>query len=74
MSQTSQILAYLKTGASLTPLEALERFGCFRLGARIWELRDEKYDIRMELVGGKKHYARYTLVTKVEADGQMVMV
>jgi len=26
-------------GETLTPLDALRRFGCFRLGARIWELR-----------------------------------
>ena len=30
-------------------MDALRRFGCFRLGARIWELRNEQgMDIRTE--------------------------
>ena len=40
-SQRAAIARYLKTGKSLTPLEALQKFGCLRLGARIWELRQE---------------------------------
>jgi hypothetical protein len=39
MSQTQQILAALQLGQVLTPLDALDRFGCFRLAARIEELR-----------------------------------
>lgn len=37
-TQADAILRYLRTGASLTPLEALKMFSCFRLGARVWEL------------------------------------
>ena len=41
MSQTQnlQILSYLKKGKPITPLEALEKFGCWRLSARIYDLR-----------------------------------
>ena len=47
MSQTQneQILDYLKSGKSITPLEALEKFGCFRLSARIFNLREDGYNI-----------------------------
>ena len=45
MSQTTQILEHLETGAALTPLEALERFGCFRLAARIDDLRNMGHPI-----------------------------
>lgn len=38
-SQSAQVKAVLLAGDTLTPLDALRRFGCFRLGARIWELR-----------------------------------
>ena len=38
-SQAEQILTALHRGESLTPLDALNRFGCMRLGARIFELR-----------------------------------
>lgn len=40
-SQTARIKAALLKGEKLTPMDALRRFGCFRLGARIWELRNE---------------------------------
>jgi len=34
-SQTADILRYLRAGESLTALQALDMFGCFRLAARI---------------------------------------
>ena len=39
-SQTARIKAALLRGETLTPMDALRRFGCFRLGARIWDLRN----------------------------------
>lgn len=64
-AQSAQILAYLREGNSLTPLEALNRFGCFRLGARIWDLKREGHDIHTEMVevGGGKRVARYRLAS-----------
>ncbi len=47
-SQKSEILAYLKEGRSLTAIEALHEFNCFRLAARIAELRAEGHDILIE--------------------------
>ena len=38
VSQESSILEYLKRHP-ITPLEALMKFGCLRLGARIYDLR-----------------------------------
>lgn len=64
-SQTDQILTHLQSGGSITPLEALERFGCLRLGARILDLRNAGHCISSELVNNQytgKRYARYTLV------------
>lgn len=48
MTQTNLILEYLKTGKVLTPLEALDMFGCFRLSARIYELKDMGWPIHCE--------------------------
>ena len=45
MSQEKKILEYLLAGNTLTPIEALNMFGCFRLGARICELRQRGYEI-----------------------------
>ena len=44
-SQKLQILEYLTAGGELTALEALERFGCFRLAARIADIREMGYEI-----------------------------
>ena len=39
LTQTQRIRAHLEAGLPLTPLSALELFGCLRLGARIYELK-----------------------------------
>lgn len=48
MSQTDEILAHLKSGKEITPLEALDLYGCFRLGARILDLRKKGHPIITE--------------------------
>jgi len=55
-SQEKRILEALRAGDKLTPLDALERFGCFRLGARIHDLRRKGWPIESEIVkrGGKR--------------------
>ena len=45
-SQNAGILAALKDGARITPMGALRRFGCFRLSARIADLRELVYAYR----------------------------
>lgn len=62
MSQNDQIRAALILGRSLTPLDALNEFGCFRLAARVAELRAQglKIKCKMEIRNGKR-YARYKL-------------
>ena len=57
-TQRDQILAALKQGDTLTPIDALRRFGCFRLAARINELRDEGVQINTRIT---KSYAEYTI-------------
>jgi hypothetical protein len=63
-SQDDLILAHLKAGESITPLEALEKFGCFRLAARISTLRQRGYAIQAKLVelGNGKIVGEYRLV------------
>lgn len=62
MSQNEAIKAALLSGRSLTPLDALQDFGCFRLAARVADLRREGMDIECatETKNGKR-YARYFL-------------
>ena len=49
-SQKAKILAYMMEGNSITPLEALERFQSFRLGARIADLKEDGWPIEIKWV------------------------
>jgi len=45
MSNTQKSQNHLKSGKSITPLEALQKYGSFRLADRIFVLRKEGYNI-----------------------------
>lgn len=61
-SQNEQIKQHLKSGKWITPYHALELYGCFRLAARISDLREQGMNIKTEIVNnGKKRYAKYFL-------------
>ena len=67
MTQNDRLLSYLQSGHSITPKEADELFGCMRLGARIYDLKQRGYPIISERVDGvnkfgdKCHWARYRM-------------
>lgn len=62
MSQNQQIKKALNRGEKVTPITALKRFGCFRLSARISNLRDEgmKIKTKFKTVKGKT-FAEYSI-------------
>lgn len=67
MSQNQQILSHLESGKSITPLFALNKFGVFRLGARIWDLRRAGHPIIRHMAydrKSRKHFAMYSLAKK----------
>ena len=69
MSQTQDILESLRQGP-ITPLEALDRHGCFRLAARIVELRQAGHQVVTHMVKQDgKTFAQYVL-TKVRKNGR----
>ena len=64
-SQNACIAIWLKQGNTITPIEALHKFGCFRLGARIADLRKVGYDIETKMVEKDgKRFAQYTMKRK----------
>ena len=67
-SQNKQIKAWLESGKSLSPLDALNLFGCFRLGARVFDLKnDYGMNIKTEMVKENgKRFARYSLAREEE--------
>jgi hypothetical protein len=63
MSQNKQIADYLNKGKKLTTLDALNKFGCFRLASRINDLRNEGMNIVTKTIKleNKKQIAQYSL-------------
>ena len=62
-SQTALIKGWLLNGHSLTTLEALTMFRCFRLAARVADLRDEGIPILTEMVDiNGKRVAKYSII------------
>jgi hypothetical protein len=61
-SQNQQIAAFLDAGGSLTPLEALQMFGCLNLAARVYDCKRDGMDIAttMTAVGNGKRVGSYT--------------
>ena len=64
-SQNKQIKAYLEEGNSITAIQALEKFGCFRLAARIKDLKETGMVIDKAMIANNegKHHAVYWEVT-----------
>ena len=62
MSQNKDILNHLIEKGTITPIEALNLYGCFRLGARIADLKKEGVAIRTDIVARDgKRFAQYSL-------------
>lgn len=61
-TQSEKILTYLSKGKGLTPIDALNKFGCFRLAARIADLRSQGYTIWTDTVTKNgKTFASYKM-------------
>jgi hypothetical protein len=66
-SQAAKILDYIRAHGAITPIDALIEIGCFRLGARIYDLKQDGHRIETRLVevrtrtGGTARVAEYYL-------------
>ena len=59
VSQAKNILAHLVQHKTITPLEALNQYGCFRLSAVIFNLKKDKdrYEILDLMIDNMKSYS-----------------
>ena len=70
MTQNDMILDYLNKYGSITQAEAMASIGCYRLGARIWDLKRRGVKIKRYMEEGlnrfgiRTRYARYTMEEK----------
>ena len=63
-TQLAMIVDALEAGLFITPMYALEHFGCFRLAAQIFVLRQEGWDIETIMHHeGRKKWAVYKLIS-----------
>ena len=61
-SITHRLESWLMRGHGITPLQALEKWGCMRLSARIEELRKAGFPIVTEMAKQNgKTFARYRM-------------
>ena len=67
-TQCDYLLEYLERYNSITPMEALNAFNCFRLGARVSDLRADGYDIQTEINPKGKRYAIYRYYPPIEEE------
>ena len=67
MNQTQEILDYILNKGSITTKQATEEIGCYRLSARIYEIRALGIDVQKEMIrvlnrkGETCRVARYTI-------------
>lgn len=61
-SKQQRIKKFLKNGGRLTPMQALKRFGCFRLAAVVKRLKDE-HGMWIENIGEPGKHAKYIALT-----------
>ena len=70
MSQCNRVLQHLQIHGSISQLEAAQKYGIMRLGARIYDLRKKGYSIDSSRETGRNRYgesisyARYSLSRK----------
>ncbi len=67
-TQNERLAAYLERNKTINPLVAWVKLGIYRLGARVFDLRKQGYEIKSENVkvqnrfGEDCHVAQYRLV------------
>lgn len=69
MTQTEQVLMYMQKHGSISAAEAIENFGCYRLGARIYDLRHRGYRIMRVMEHGQNRYGDKTAYARYRMEG-----
>jgi hypothetical protein len=73
VTQARLIIEYLEEFGSITPLEAIRDIGCYRLSARISDIKKMGIPIDTEMVNVKNRRGKYSRIARyslaVSADG-----
>ena len=66
LSQNERLIDYLKAHKTITPLEAWNELGLYRLGARIFDLKQQGLDISSKLVKVTNRFGEDCRVSQYE--------
>ena len=69
-TQNDIVLAHLMCIGSITPKDAMTKYGIMRLGARIYDLKCLGYQIATEIVSEKNRYGATTRFAKYRIVGR----
>jgi len=75
--QKERVLRHLLNGNKITPIDALNMFGCFRLAAIIHDLKSEGQFIQVKIVSDKKtgkNFAQYWMDKVTDGKGQQQLL
>lgn len=70
LSQQAQILEYLKSHRGISQAEAIDAFGCYRLSARIKDLRDRGFYVSVIMEDGVNRFGRPTRYARYFLSGK----
>lgn len=68
-AQDVRVLEYLQTHEHITPMEALNELGIFRLGARAYDLKKAGHPIRSEWVEVENRFGEKCRVKAYSLEG-----
>jgi hypothetical protein len=70
-AHTYQIREHLMRGGTLTQIDAIAKFGCFRLAARIYDIRKTGLEIHRIMVktDQRRVFAKYYLSASISPTG-----
>ena len=66
LNQKQKVLRHLKEVGSINPLDALKEYSIMRLAAVIYDLKDEGYDIKTNIVKSKNKFGEKVSFAKYE--------
>ena len=55
-TQNKCVLDHMRQHGQITPLDALKEYGIMRLGARIFNLKQDGFDIKTEMIEVKNRF------------------
>lgn len=70
-SQSAQILDWMQKGNAITQLQAMRKFGCLRLSARIFDLRADGHEVERVTVKTKNRNGYTTQFAKYYLKGKL---